>query len=73
MSVKIEQSLCLVSDRVVPVSTSPIDYARGNGSNNVFKYEPLIISKINFASIVCNTTPKKELLIKKSIPTIKLK
>ncbi len=72
MSIKVEQTTCVLTDRVIPVSVSPIDYARGNGSNNVFKYEPLQISKVSFASLVC-ITPKKEIHTPKSVPTIKLK
>jgi hypothetical protein len=63
-------SLCF--DRVIPASVSPIEFARGNGSNNAYKYPPLQISNINIASFNCSSV-SNELLKTKSIPTIKLK
>lgn len=59
-------SLC--NDRVIPVSVSPIEFARGNGSNNMHKYPPLQISKHVVTSK--EYSPK---MISRSIPTIKLK
>jgi hypothetical protein len=82
MSIKIEnkalclhshlyESKCILSDRVLPISISPIDYARGNGSNNQFAFEPFQITKIKLSSIKC-FTPKESCAVKE-IPTIKLK
>lgn len=65
------ESKCILSDRVMPVSISPIDYARGNGSNTSFHFEPLQLSKTKLSSIKC-ITPKETIVIK-HIPTIKLK
>ena len=65
------ESKCVLTDRVVPFSISPIDYARGNGSSNIFTCEPLQITKVKISSIKCITP--KESTIFKTIPTIKLK
>ena len=67
----IYESKCVLSDRVIPLSISPIDYARGNGSSNSFTFEPLQLTKIKLSSIKCITP--KEIISLKNIPTIKLK
>ena len=71
MSTSIEIS-CALSDRVIPITISPIEYARGNGSNAEHKYPPLQISKLSISHLKC-VTPKKEYYTPKSIPLIKLK
>ena len=65
-------SVCF--DRVIPVSISPIEFARGNGSNSMNKYPPLQISKvsIDICSFKCSLI-SNEFLKTKSVPTIKLK
>ncbi len=65
-------SVCVSKDRVIPVSVSPIEFARGNGSNNSYKYPPLQISNINIDLLRLPIT-SNESLKTKSIPTIKLK
>lgn len=67
-----DSSLCF--DRVIPVSVSPIEFARGNGSNSMNKYPPLQISKLNIdtSSFKCPSV-SNQLLKTKSVPTIKLK
>jgi hypothetical protein len=69
MSVKIE---CVLTDRVVPITTSPIEYARGNGSNVRLICAPLQLSKIHINTLKC-VTPKKIEYTPKSIPIIHLK
>ena len=66
-----KESICVLNDIVVPFSISPIDYARGNGSSNIFNCEPLQITKIKMSSIKCISS--KDNILIKSIPTIKLK
>jgi hypothetical protein len=65
-------SLCF--DRVIPVSISPIEFARGNGSNSMNKYPPLQISKVSIdTSLFKCSSISNEKKKKKSVPTIKLK
>jgi hypothetical protein len=78
MSIKVETSFasitksCVLSDRVLPITTSPIEYARGNGSNVRLYYAPLQLSKIHINTLKC-VTPKKTDYTPKSIPTVHLK
>lgn len=58
-------------ERVLPISISPIDYARANGSNNNFTFEPFQITNIRLSSVKC-FSPNKYCIINE-IPTIKLK